>query len=196
MIINKQSGFSLLEMSLVLVIIGALFSAFLTPVQHYMQSKRTFETCEQQEKIRQSLLNFSIVHGRLPWAADRNGREKVGKTQGFLPWYTLSLDDFHLQTRHYQYEVLNNWADQSPDPALIGKCDIQKSLNHLSVNFCSAGRLKVRRQDGSLLYDKAVALAYLPHEKKRQGVTVCEQGITWLSAETVLGHLVMAGRLY
>lgn len=193
---QKQRGFSLLEMSLVLVVIGLLFSAFVTPLQTYMQYKQAVEMCEEQEKIRQALLNFSMVHGRLPWAAEKNGREKIGKTQGVLPWYTLSMHGSNKSLADYRYQVLSDWADQTADPAVRGKCDIQQSLNHLSVNFCSRGDLKVYRAEGEMLYDKAVAWAYLPLRQQKKHYAVCEPGVTWLSAEIVLGHLVMAGRLY
>lgn len=193
---KKQAGFSLLEMSLVLVIIGILFSAFITPLQTYMHYKKVVEMCEEQEKVRQALLNFSIVHGRLPWAADKNGKEKSGKTQGFLPWYTLSMHGGNKSVFDYRYQVLSQWADPNPDPPVRGKCDIQQSFNQLSVNFCSLGELKVYRPGGQILYDKAVALAYSPFPLQKKHYALCEPGITWLSAEIVLGHLVMAGRLY
>lgn len=192
---TRQKGFSLIEMSLVLVIIGVLFSAFLTPLQGYMQHKKAFEACEETSRIRQALLDFAVVHGRLPFAALSNGREVTGKEQGLLPWQTLSLRPQTIWGESYQYHVLRNWADDQPDPAIVDRCDSKDTLNHLSINFCSQGRLRVRRHDKQLLYDKAVVLITQPRAVS-DNPPICEPGLTWLGAETVLGYLVMAGRLY
>lgn len=192
---KSQSGFSLLEMSLVLMILGVLFSAFLPLMQGYLRHKKILEACEIQHEIRQTLLNFSIVYGRLPWAANAEGIEQTGQIEGGLPWRTLGLYPYGKSYTSYHYQVLKNWADDASDPAVLNQCDIQKTLNYLSVNFCSQGSLSAKNLDGRILYDKAVAVVSLT-DTARKTNKMCEVGVTWLSAETVLGGLVMAGRLY
>jgi prepilin-type N-terminal cleavage/methylation domain-containing protein len=191
----QQRGFSLLEMSFVLIILGVLFSAFLSPFQNYIRHKKGFEACEEIEKIRQALLDFSVVHGRLPWAGQIDGVEMAGKGQGLLPWKTLGLRAQNVWGESYHYRVMPNWADQQPDPVIVSQCNIQQSINQLSVNFCSKGQLHVKRNDGTMLYDKAVVIVTQPRSSAYP-LRVCEPGITWLGAETVLGYLVMAGRIY
>jgi prepilin-type N-terminal cleavage/methylation domain-containing protein len=191
----KQRGFSLLEMSFVLIILGLLFSAFLSPLQRYLYHKKGFEACEEIAQIRQALLDFSVVHGRLPWAGQIDGVEVERKGQGLLPWKTLGLRAQNVWGESYHYQVMPNWADQQPDPTIVNQCDIQQSINQLSVNFCSKGQLRVRRHDGNVLYEKAVVIVTQPR-RSASALAVCEPGITWLGAETVLGYLVMAGRIY
>ena len=132
----QQHGFSLVEMSFVLIILGLLFSAFLSPLKSYLHHKKGFEACEEIEKIRQSLLDFSVVHGRLPWAGQIDGVEVNGKERGILPWKTLGLPGQNVWGKNYHYQVMPNSPDQQPDPAIVNQCNIQKSINHLSVNFC------------------------------------------------------------
>jgi len=191
---KRQNGFSLLEMSMVLMIIGMLLSAFTTPLHHYHQQRKMFAVCDEIARIRQALLDFTVVHGRMPWAAAKEGIEIIGKEQGNLPWKTLGLNEKNEWKNPYQYQVMKNWADKQPDPPVSGECDIQQSLNNLSVNFCSRGQLQVK-QAGSVVYHKAVAIVTQPHAHKQTNPP-CEARHIWLSAENILGYLVMAGRLY
>jgi hypothetical protein len=137
-----------------------------------------FAECQQMAQVDQALLDFAVVHGRLPWAGE-DGNEVMGRGKGALPWMTLGLKPFNLP----QYQVSPAWADNTADPAKQGGCEIQETLNTLSVNFCSQGTLQGKQ------YRKVVAVVKWPGQH-----APCDE--SWLSAEAVLGRLVIAGRLY
>lgn len=97
---RSQSGFSLIELALGLVIVATLMSALLVPLATQIDQRRTTETDRLLEQAREALLGFAAGHGRLPCPATAasNGQEAadVGTGtctthRGFLPAVTLGL---------------------------------------------------------------------------------------------------------
>jgi prepilin-type N-terminal cleavage/methylation domain-containing protein len=192
----KQAGITLLEMSMVLMIVGVLLATLSRPMQGLILRKQQFEACHEIEQIRQALLDFAVVHGRLPWASkDHQGEESQKHELGLLAWRTLGLKPTTVWGEAYRYQVSAAWADTRHDPVRVGDCQVDEAMNLLSVNFCSQGTLPVWNEKRALLHDGAVAIVTQSHPLARQQ-GVCNPGQTWLAPETVLGRLVTAGRLY
>lgn len=95
-------GFSLLEMTIVLIVIGFLFSKLLMPMSKQMEDKRRKETQVQLEMIKDAVLGFLLVNGRLPcpatletssieYANDTANPTRCIKHYGYLPAQTLGL---------------------------------------------------------------------------------------------------------
>jgi len=98
-----HSGFTLIEMSIVLVIVGLLVGGLLAPLSTQKEQERRTENDVLMERAREALIGFAIVNGRLPCPdedAPPDGVENgcaAGVTAfdpntGMLPWVTLGLD--------------------------------------------------------------------------------------------------------
>lgn len=97
---NQQTGFSLVEMAVVLVILGLVLGALLLPLQ--AQRNQVFQTQTENtlETARRALLGFAQANGRLPCPAIAGGsgvEDPVPVTGtctsqwGFLPAATLGI---------------------------------------------------------------------------------------------------------
>lgn len=70
-------GFTLIELAVVLVILGALFAGILIPFTTQVELRRVAETQKTLVEIREALIGFAAAHGRLPCPASpgSNGQE-------------------------------------------------------------------------------------------------------------------------
>jgi type II secretory pathway pseudopilin PulG len=89
-------GFSLVEMSVVLIILGFVIGALLMPVQAQRQQQLQLQTENLLEVSKKSLMGYAQSQGRLPCPATVGGVEAVtsgvcDKSVGFLPAATLGI---------------------------------------------------------------------------------------------------------
>ena len=66
---SRQSGFSLVEIAVVLVIIAILVTAVGVPLAAQLDQQRTVETQKQLANISEALYGFAMTNGRLPCPA-------------------------------------------------------------------------------------------------------------------------------
>lgn len=66
---QKEQGFSLVEMTIVLVILGFILSALIMPVTAQREASLSRQTEHQLEIAQKSLIGFAQAHGRLPCPA-------------------------------------------------------------------------------------------------------------------------------
>jgi len=69
---RQTSGFSLVEIAVVLVIIAILITAVGIPLATQLEQQRTIETQKQLESIKEALYGFAMANGRLPCPATDN----------------------------------------------------------------------------------------------------------------------------
>lgn len=65
----RNSGFTLVEMAVVLMIVGLLLGGLVPTITSQMDTQRTGETRRQMNEINEALLGFAVVNGRLPCPA-------------------------------------------------------------------------------------------------------------------------------
>jgi prepilin-type N-terminal cleavage/methylation domain-containing protein len=97
-----SSGFSLVEMSVVLIILGFVIGALLMPVQAQRQQQAQLQTENLLEISKKSLMGYAQSQGRLPCPATVSGVEAVtasdcDKAVGFLPAATLGVQPVDAQ---------------------------------------------------------------------------------------------------
>lgn len=97
------SGFTLIELAVVLVIVALLIGGMLVPLSAQRDIQNTSETQRQLTEIREALLGFAAANGRLPCpdtdndpAAAGYGLEEASciaslTEEGYLPWKTLGV---------------------------------------------------------------------------------------------------------
>lgn len=117
---RSAHGFSLVEMAVVLVILGLLLSGLLMTLTSQQAAQKVLEAERAEQQIREALLGFAAIHGRLPCPADpalpdtnaNAGVERAptavgctGGDAGSLPWATLGLRQLDAWNWRYTYRV-------------------------------------------------------------------------------------------
>ena len=110
--IMRASGFSLVEIAVVLVIISILIAMVAVPLATQLDQQRTVETQKQQEIIKEAIYGFAMANGRLPCPATSGGTESLVSAgqcttdSGFVPGITLGLSG--LDSLGF---VVDGWRD-------------------------------------------------------------------------------------
>ncbi|HCA27895.1 MAG TPA: prepilin-type cleavage/methylation domain-containing protein [Betaproteobacteria bacterium] len=163
---KTASGFTLVEMAIVLLILGLLLGGMLMPLSSQIDQRRVGDTQADLGKIREALIGFAAANGRLPCPAvsAANGAEQpqpCASRQGFIPWATLGVPETDAWGHIYLYNVTPAFASAS------------------TLSLTSKGDMTVKTRDSSgSLVDEAteipvVALSLGPDgygATSRQGV--------------------------
>ena len=150
------SGFTLVEMAMVLVIVGLLLGGMMPVLSAQMESRRINETRASMEEIQGALAGFAIANGRLPCPADpaiATGQAGAGaertppctnsNSTGVLPWATLGVDETDAWGNRYTYRVSSDFAD-TVGSATYGGCTPSPAPTLSTFALCSSGTLDVR----------------------------------------------------
>lgn len=147
---EREKGFTLIEISIVLVIASLLLGSLLGPLAAQVENSRRKATISQIDHIRDALIGFSMGAGRLPCPdTDGDGQEDpldgVGgcdATNGLLPVATLAInaDDGWKQT--LLYYVDNRFADDTDGTG----CGTPEA--GISFELCSQGDITVLDSSG------------------------------------------------
>ncbi len=137
---HLSTGFTLIELTIVLFIVGLLLAGLLAPLKEGIESERRAKTQEEQKTIEEALYGYAITNGRLPCPDCRNAgtgncnnvavtlndglEDVIGNVcaadpnapsgdviEGNLPWVTLSVSQFDAWESWYTYAVSDAAAD-------------------------------------------------------------------------------------
>ena len=78
-----QSGFSLIEIAVVLVIVTILLTTLAVPLASQVQARRTEDTRKQLEEAKEALLGFAMANGRFPCPAFANATSNSAGRESF-----------------------------------------------------------------------------------------------------------------
>src|SRR5689334_14380107 len=91
--LKQKTGFTLVEMAVVLAIVGLMLGGLLVPISAQMDQKNYSKTQQDMSEIREALIGYGLSHGYLPCPTNSvtNGAEERSGTActnrvGFLPW--------------------------------------------------------------------------------------------------------------
>ena len=139
----RPSGFTLLELAVVVAVITLMIGSLLVPLTTQVNQRNVTETERRLEEARQALLGYAMAHGRFPCPASNasNGVESFAGGSsavdggcsdffdGFVPAVTLGLtnldangymvDGWGLQQNRIRYAISNQAVpkvDQPPPP--------------------------------------------------------------------------------
>lgn len=188
---RHQSGFSLLELAIAIVILAAILGSVVVPVATQMQAKKIKETEQLLDDAKEALMGFALSNGRLPCpdndatAPNPDGIEDspclVGgagggapsPVEGFLPWNTLGMNavDSWGRTFHYsvvdEFTIQNNPSPPLPNPACFNNDDDFD----LCDNGTSGTYITVRGLAGSLNLANNVPAIVISHGPNGWGGT-------------------------
>lgn len=114
---HPQFGFSLLEMSIVLAIVGLLLAGLLPTLSGQIEQQRVNETRKQMNDIKDALMGYAIVNGRLPYPASASavtGTANAGVSDsalatGVIPWVTLGTSETDAWGRRFTYSATSSF---------------------------------------------------------------------------------------
>ncbi len=108
-------GFTLIEMSIVLVIIGFILGSFLTLTSAQMEQMKIKKANDDLFSIKEALMGYVLTNGVFP-CPDNNqdgvadlctSSLNTAATEGGLPWSALGVPAKDPWGRYYQYRVNN-----------------------------------------------------------------------------------------
>lgn len=119
-LIHQQKGFTLVEMAIVLMIVGVLLGGMLVPLSAQMDQRNVSDTQKTLSDIKEALIGYAIVYGRLPCPASStsNGTESFAfggsasngncsnLYDGFVPAATLEITP--VDSQGYAIDAWNN----------------------------------------------------------------------------------------
>lgn len=124
---NNQTGFSLIELGVVMFIIVLLLGSVLVPLQTQVEQRQISNTEKTLDEIREALLGFAIANGYLPCPdTDNDGAENVNTgsgqcasfssniAHGNLPWSTLGMGENDTWGQRHRYAVREQYARRPP----------------------------------------------------------------------------------
>lgn len=166
-------GFSLIELAIVMLVIGLLVGGLLAPLTAQIDQQRINETRRSLAEIKEALVGFAIINGRLPCpatgtiAADAAsaGAEVITladitlpctNVSGVLPWATLGVSEVDAWGRRYTYRVTQNFANGVDS-------------NGVSFSLTSTGDLTVRLTSGGTSVASSIPAIIISHGKNGFG---------------------------
>jgi len=111
-----QTGFTLVEMAVVLVIVGLLLSGLLIPITAQLDQRDYAKARSELQEIREALLGYAVINGRLP-CPDITGdgiadsapadcsTATTSTTGGNIPWIDLGIQPRDPWQQNYRYRV-------------------------------------------------------------------------------------------
>jgi prepilin-type N-terminal cleavage/methylation domain-containing protein len=117
---QRQSGFTLVEIAIVLLIVGLMIGGLIAPLSSQLEQRRVSDTRHAMDEAREALFGFALRNGYLPCPAisATDGREDragngCNKRFGLLPWATLGVGRLDGWNRILAYSVTPAFADSA-----------------------------------------------------------------------------------
>lgn len=160
------SGFSLVEMAIVLVIFGLIIGGLLGPVQIQLDNMDRKETDRTIEGTKEAIIGFALRNDRIPCPdTSGDGQENMtgsncNSSRGLVPWVTLGVSQSDAWHQPFTYRVDTQFADTTNGTG----CG---SIPMPSVSFelCSIGNINVYDSSGGALVASGIPAIIVSHGK-------------------------------
>ncbi len=134
---SRASGFTLVELTIVLIIVGLLLGTLMVPLSAQIDQRNYNETQRQMDEIREALIGFAVVNGRLPRPATSatDGTENPANCgsdaacTGFIPWTTLGVKKTDAWNKMIRYSVTPQYADAAISLSTLGSKKVRTRDN-------------------------------------------------------------------
>jgi prepilin-type N-terminal cleavage/methylation domain-containing protein len=141
---SSGSGFTLIELAFVLVIIGLLLGLGAELLPMLVKQSKLKEDRLLVKETKTAIIGYALATGRLPYASTTiNGSETTGILNGYLPWATLGIagKDAYLSTLSY---AVDSYLTSTTSVAQF-KAHLGELINgtHAPDLFCDSGNLRV-----------------------------------------------------
>lgn len=191
---QRAAGFSLVELAMVLFIVSLLIGGLLMPLSAQNEIHGRQETDKALVNIREALIGFAVVNGRLPCPANPTtptgtsgaGIEASTGTAhslvctylaGVLPWATLGLPESDFWGNRYTYRVNATFSRGiDPNPTLLSAFGTGCSIATVSemptksaFALCTKGDISVKVASGGTDIATEVPAIVVSHGKNILG---------------------------
>lgn len=162
-----SNGFSLIELSVVILLVTLLLGSILVPLQTQVEQRQYRETEKRLEQIKEALIGYAISNRYLPCPAvsatngaeDRTGTACTGgKRIGFVPWVALGIQPS---------DPWDNFLRYSVDPEFT----ISDPLNRFTLDDVGDITVRTRNSSGAVNLATTVPVIVLSHGKNGFGAT-------------------------
>lgn len=216
----NQSGFNLIEMAIVLVIIGVLLGGLLTPLSTQFDNSRRTGAETTLADIHDALIGFAATNGRLPCpataasnglAAPNNATAACTSNHGFVPVRTLGLNGsvdgnsllIDPWLSPYRYSVTDaNGGAYTNDITLNLVPDFQVCQESACLNVIADNVVAVLVSQGDDTAGSANQLEnsdgdtiFVDTELSEAAGSEFDDHVYWLSPSVLSYHLLRAGQL-
>jgi prepilin-type N-terminal cleavage/methylation domain-containing protein len=173
-----QSGFTLVELTIVMLIVSILLAGVMMPLSMQMEVRRYADTKKTMDQINEALIGFVIAKGKLPCPADPTLADGVanagvaratcaagGTNVGVIPWVTLGVPETDEWGGRFTYRVSALFAH---DPPSTG-CGVSPNS---SFALCDTGDMKVQSRNTTNTFSMTNAelpAVFISHGKNGYG---------------------------
>lgn len=172
MAIQRNRGFTLIELTIVLFILGLLLSSFLAPLAARVEQEERKNTQIQLNEIEEVIYGYVLQNNYLPCpdcsdntggcatvtandgeedTVNGPGSSKICANEiGNLPWVTLGVKGIDEWDNMFTYRVDDVFADRDdPDESDGTGCETASATLNVSFSLCSDGDIEIFSSDAS-----------------------------------------------
>ena len=172
---QSEHGFTLIEMSIVIVIIGIILSMSMSVLTRQVQRTALVSTKDNADQVIDAVANFLYQHNRLPCPAapngsgasfgqERNSCTNVANAGGIVPFKTLGLTEAQAKDgykRYLTYRVTPALASSS-FTALTDYCAVSDSARSSDIDIRD-------ENNNSVSPGSVIAVAIISHGENGYG---------------------------
>jgi len=222
MIILKEnrtfSGFTLVEMAIVLAVVALLLGGLLPTISSQMEQAQRKETRSSLSEIQQALLGYAIIYGQLPCPTSITdpADEDYGispatcnvapTTEGYLPWKTLGVSEVDgwgvkrnaetdLWIGYWRYRLDRNFSTQFN--LSTGFADTL-AIKDNALNYITTGTerpVAIVFSTGKDLTENAENAVFNNTYQSDNPSTTFDDMLIWVSRPQLFNRMVSAGKL-
>lgn len=218
---RKKSGFTLVEMAVVLTITGLLLGALFVPLRVQFEQRDYNQAQKEISEIKEAVIGFALINNRLP-CPDTTGdgnedpcssTSPASTTGGSVPWVTLGVKNLDPWSQPYRYRVNDAYsttftlATTPSGNGIIRVCSDATCASLLGTNLpaviYSAGKNGATQPPASADELENVSLTthaqfdrtFVSHTYSEVVGSEFDDLVYWVSANVLMGRMVTAGKL-
>lgn len=182
---NRYSGFTLVEMAVVLVILGFLLGGLLVPLSSQIEQKNYSVTQRDLADIKEAIIGYALSHPALdgnPYlpcpdsVGDDGIEDRAGTTcaspEGNLPWSDLGLPAQDGWGNRYRYRVTH----------------LQFADNSLGFTLASNGNITIRDAAAGNIVANAIPVVIFSRGKNGAGAGADEAENSNIANTLIVSH--------
>ena len=205
----SQTGFSLIEMAIVLAIVALLLGTLLPTLSGQIEQQRRNETRKYMDEVRDALLGYAIANSHLPCPDSNNdGTAEATCTTtaqqvGTLPYKDLGITDKDAYGTVLVYAVSKAFADSTTPFTLstagtmvvcpaAATCPATYLTNNAVAVIVSRGANWATASSTDEIENTNGDTKFVSHDFVQNGF---DDLVIWMSQNTLFNRMVTAGKL-